>query len=279
MIVRGNEIATLNGYVNSMINNVPKSGALIVTITDNNGTLSADMTFSEILNAINAGISVLVYYNSNYLPFMSLLDGDLRFGSSWCVDSNDLDDAAVSTLMIEITEKNEVIDFSDLIDIPKTLPNPNAITFTGAVTGSYDGSAPLSVEIPNGADGYSPTANVTQNDNGATITITDKNGTTTATVTNGKDGSPVNWRGAWEENTEYSKLDAVSYDGSSYIFKSDTRVIGSFPGIDEEWELMTQKGNDGHTPVKGKDYWTEADKQEIVNDVLAALPDGSEVSY
>ena len=33
-------------------------------------------------------------------------------------------------------------------DIPTTLPNPNALTFTGAVTGSYDGSAPLSVEIP-----------------------------------------------------------------------------------------------------------------------------------
>ena len=28
--------------------------------------------------------------------------------------------------------------------------NPNALTFTGAVTGSYDGSAPLSVEIPSG---------------------------------------------------------------------------------------------------------------------------------
>lgn len=34
------------------------------------------------------------------------------------------------------------------VDIPKTLPNPNAITFAGAVTGSYDGSAPLSVSIP-----------------------------------------------------------------------------------------------------------------------------------
>lgn len=44
----------------------------------------------------------------------------------------------------------------------------------------------------NGADGYSPTANVTQNDNGATITITDKNGTTTATITNGKDGADGN---------------------------------------------------------------------------------------
>lgn len=35
-------------------------------------------------------------------------------------------------------------------DMPEALPNPNALTFTGAVTGSYDGSAPLSVEIPSG---------------------------------------------------------------------------------------------------------------------------------
>ena len=34
------------------------------------------------------------------------------------------------------------------VEIPETLPNPNAITFTGAMTGSYDGSAPLSVNIP-----------------------------------------------------------------------------------------------------------------------------------
>lgn len=33
------------------------------------------------------------------------------------------------------------------------LANPNALTFTGAVTGSYDGSAPVSVEIPSGG-GY-----------------------------------------------------------------------------------------------------------------------------
>ena len=35
-------------------------------------------------------------------------------------------------------------------EMPTTLPNPNALTFTGAVTGSYDGSAALSVEIPGG---------------------------------------------------------------------------------------------------------------------------------
>lgn len=31
-----------------------------------------------------------------------------------------------------------------------TFPNPNAITFTGAATGKYDGSAPLTVNIPEG---------------------------------------------------------------------------------------------------------------------------------
>lgn len=35
-------------------------------------------------------------------------------------------------------------------EMPDALPNPNAITFTGAVTGSYDGSDALTVEIPSG---------------------------------------------------------------------------------------------------------------------------------
>lgn len=39
------------------------------------------------------------------------------------------------------------------------------------------------------------------------------------------------------------------------------------------------KGADGKAPVKGTDYWTEADKAEIVQSVLAALPDGTEVAY
>ena len=41
----------------------------------------------------------------------------------------------------------------DSISVPDKLPNPNALMFTGAVTGSYDGSAPVSVEIPSGG-GY-----------------------------------------------------------------------------------------------------------------------------
>lgn len=38
----------------------------------------------------------------------------------------------------------------DGITIPTTLPNPNALTFTGAATGSYDGSSPVEINIPEG---------------------------------------------------------------------------------------------------------------------------------
>lgn len=63
----------------------------------------------------------------------------------------------------------------DAISIPTQLPNPNALTFTGAVTGSYDGSAPLSVEIPSGGSGnndWELLADVTLTEDVATIAIT-----------------------------------------------------------------------------------------------------------
>ena len=42
---------------------------------------------------------------------------------------------------------------------------------------------------------------------------------------------------------------------------------------DGKWvEIPALKGEDGHTPVKGTDYWTDEDKTEIVNGVLESLP-------
>lgn len=38
-------------------------------------------------------------------------------------------------------------------------------------------------------------------------------------------------------------------------------------------------GQPGKTPVKGTDYWTPADQESIVQQVIAALPDASEVTY
>lgn len=119
------------------------SEAMIVAITDNNGTLSADKSFIEIKDAINTGISVFGEYNGKTLPLIAMTAYFLWFGAIMC--ENDGTYAAVATEIIEITQNGEVNDISAAVE---TLPNPNAITFTGAVTGSYDGSAPMTVNIP-----------------------------------------------------------------------------------------------------------------------------------
>ena len=53
-------------------------------------------------------------------------------------------------------------DYPKKKDIPTKLPNPHSLTFTGAVTGSYDGSEALTVEIPETFILRSSTANSTK---------------------------------------------------------------------------------------------------------------------
>ena len=87
----------------------------------------------------------------------------------------------------------------------------------------------------------------------------------------------------------------LKYNGSDVGLKGDKGADGITPtiGTNGNWYLGTtdtgkpscgekgDKGADGtngkdgingKTPVKGTDYWTEADKAEIVADTLAALP-------
>lgn len=63
-----------------------------------------------------------------------------------------------------------------------------------------------------GTDGYSPSAKVEQTDTGATITITDKDGTTTADILNGKDGSGGSSGG---ESEGWTELMNVTMDGTA----------------------------------------------------------------
>lgn len=51
------------------------------------------------------------------------------------------------------------------------------------------------------------------------------------------------------------------------------------PGKDGQNGKDGEDGADGYTPQKGIDYYTDADKAEMVAAVLAALPNGDEVAY
>lgn len=60
-------------------------------------------------------------------------------------------------------------------------------------------------------------------------------------------------------------------DGSGKLIP--VKTIQGAPGEKGE------QGEPGNTPIKGTDYWTEADQQAIVGDVLKALPTWTGGSY
>lgn len=177
---------------------------------------------------------------------------EVTFGSSW--------DGLSKTAVIRGAVTKDVLDVDNVVEIPAecvamtgynlkvgfygtagdTVAIPTIWADLGMVTDAADPSGdtttdpalPVWAQLQNqvdalkqngggggsgGGDDFSPIARVQQTDAGAVITITDKTGTTSATVTNGKAG---------------------------------------------------------YTPVKGVDYFTAADKAEMVEEVTEEMTNG-----
>lgn len=75
-----------------------------------------------------------------------------------------------------------------------------------------------------------------------------------------------------KESGEFDGEDGITphigANGNWFVGETDTGV-----------KAQGEDGEPGDTPQKGVDYWTEADKTEMVNDVLAALPAWEGGSY
>lgn len=111
-------------------------------------------------------------------------------------------------------------------------------------------------------------------------------------------------KGEYSNATTYQSLDLITYNGGSYLALKET--TGNLPTNNEYWQLIAEKGQDGEkgeqgipgekgqdgtngtngkdgidgkTPVKGTDYYTEADKQEMIDLVLDALPNAEGVGF
>lgn len=100
-------------------------------------------------------------------------------------------------------------------------------------------------------DGFSPIANVSQTANGAVITITDKEGTTTATITNGTDGKDgsngVSCTHSWSDTT----LTVTSASGSSSANLKGEKGEPGEPGAKGETGTQGIQGIQGEQGPQG----------------------------
>ena len=92
--------------------------------------------------------------NPNALTFSGGASGSYDGSSSVSIEIPSIEGLA---------SKSYVEDRLSAIDMPSTMPNPNAITFTGGTSGIYDGSSAVTVNIPS-TDGLATTEYVLAQD-------------------------------------------------------------------------------------------------------------------
>ena len=128
----------------------------VVNITANSdGTFSADKTFEEIINVYNEGKYNIVAHaasvNNLIFPLLGIGKHSVLFGGTTA-------DGIIGFLEFIITDNNEVqIVTAPLATKNDKLPNPYPLTFTGAVSETYDGSSAKTIEIPSGGGGETAT--------------------------------------------------------------------------------------------------------------------------
>lgn len=124
-------------------------------------------------------------------------------------------------------------------------------------------TGPAGTNGTNGADGYSPTATVSKSGDTATITITDKNGTTTAQVTDGADGATGPTGPAGPANT----LSIGTVTGGS---TASATITGSAPN--QTLNLVLPKGDKGQDANVVTSYSTSTTDAYSASYVNSAIP-------
>ena len=113
-----------------------------------------ELTPTQVYEAVSAGIPVKVQYTDSTYGLLSFTAFNIAESFNLIVSQTIVYYYGAYILAELDGHKSEnrwgtvFTTLAEKTDIPTALPNPNAITFTGAVTGSYDGDAAMTVNIP-----------------------------------------------------------------------------------------------------------------------------------
>lgn len=113
-----------------------------------------DLTPTQVYDAVSAGIPVKVQYTDSTYGLLSFTAFNVAESLNVIASQTIVYYGGVY-ILAELVGEKSVGTWAEMFttlaqktDIPSALPNPNALTFTGAVTGSYDGSTAKTVNIP-----------------------------------------------------------------------------------------------------------------------------------
>ena len=134
-------------------NNALDKALFVVNITQNrDGTYSADKTYDEIVQAYNEGKYniVAIIDGVDIMPPLAIIsDYSVEFGTVLNEGGHYVD-----SMIIAIAPDNSIqMIQTPLATTDSKLPNPYPLTFTGAVSETYDGSSAKTIEIPSGGGG------------------------------------------------------------------------------------------------------------------------------
>ena len=115
---------------------------------------TGNLTPTQVYDAVSAGIPVKVQYFDDTYGFLSFTAFNVAESLNVIVSQTIVYYNSLYILAELFGNKSNNIwgfnttTLAQKTDIPEALPNPNALTFTGAVNATYDGSAAVSVKIP-----------------------------------------------------------------------------------------------------------------------------------
>jgi hypothetical protein len=180
------------------------------------------------------------------------------------IDGKDGKDGYSPTISVENSENGYRLTIND-INLTQTVEINNGADGADGTDGTNgkDGQ-----DGTNGVDGVSPTVDIVTTENGYTLTITDINGTKTATISNGTDGKDG-----------INGTDGTNgVDGKDGLSAYEIAVNSGFSGTESEWieSLKGQDGKDGENGKDGKDGVDGKDGEDGTS--IKILGSGDDVS-
>ncbi len=196
-------------------NNALEQALFVVNITTTDGvTYSADKTYSEIVQAYNEGKYNIVANFAGFFifPLFAITNRGATFQG--------IVEGANAAITIAYNNKIE-LSTEQFATTTSKLPNPYPLTFTGAVSETYDGSSAKTIEIPSGGGGGGETiiAEETVLASGTIATATEAQAFTDSGITFGMLRNYKHW------TVEFKSVNQSTYLAAGYKIGSDKHYI------------------------------------------------------